>query len=225
MPSSPAETAAEADRPFAASSWEWTLACGILKIAIAALALALPAIEGHLRAPSVGWMLLAGGLAEFALGWGAHRAILGKVALGSGLLTVLAGILFIYSGWKGLFPLTSVTMVWLLLRGIISLELGIQAQNHYGRSWLWLVLRGITDLGLGLMLMIGIPMATIAILIFHETHEAVSRFGILLAISFAVAGIGLVAMAFSQRRREAALRHGTDSPASTEADPVVGPSG
>jgi len=189
---------------FAASSWEWTAACGALKIAIAAFALGLPLIAGRPVAESVGWMLLAGGAAEFALGWGAHRALLGKVTLGSGLLTILAGILFIVSGWKGLFPLTTVSMIWLLLRGVISLDVGIQARAAYATEWFWLVLRGITDLGLGLMLLIGLPMATIAILMFNETREMVSSFGMLLAISFAVAGLGLVVMGLTQRRREAA---------------------
>jgi uncharacterized membrane protein HdeD (DUF308 family) len=189
---------------FAASSWEWTVACGALKIAIAAFALGLPLAAGRPVAESVGWMLLAGGAAEFALGWGAHRTLLGKVTLGSGLLTIVAGILFIVSGWKGLFPLTTVSMIWLLLRGMISLDVGIQARAAYATEWFWLVLRGVTDLGLGLTLLIGLPMATIAILMFNETREMVSSFGILLAVSFAVAGIGLVVMGLTQRRREAA---------------------
>jgi uncharacterized membrane protein HdeD (DUF308 family) len=100
-------------------------------------------------------------------------------------------------------------MIWLILRGMISLDVGIQARAGYGRSWFWLVLRGVTDLGLGLTLLVGLPMATLAILMFNETREAVSTFGILLAISFAVAGAGLVAMAFSQRRWEATHGGGT----------------
>jgi uncharacterized membrane protein HdeD (DUF308 family) len=196
--------ATSSPRQLAAASWEATLACGVLKILIAMAAIALPLIEGRPLAESVGWMLLAGGAAEFALGWGAHRTLLGKLTLGSGLLTIAAGILFVLSGWKGLFPLTTITMIWLILRGMISLDVGIQARAGYGRSWFWLVLRGVTDFGLGLTLLVGLPMATLAVLMFNETREAVSSFGILLAISFAVAGAGLVAMAFSQRRWEAA---------------------
>jgi uncharacterized membrane protein HdeD (DUF308 family) len=202
-PADPPGAAPATPRQLAAASWQATLACGILKILIAAAAIALPLIEGRTLAESVGWMLLAGGVAEFALGWGAHRTLLGKLTLGSGVLTVLAGTLFVLSGWKGLFPLTTITMIWLILRGMISLDVGIQARAGYGRSWFWLVLRGVTDLGLGLTLLVGLPMATIAVLMFNETREAVSSFAILLAISFAVAGAGLVAMAFSQRRWEA----------------------
>lgn len=192
-------------RRLAAASWEATLACGIFKLLIAAAAIALPLMHGRPLAESVGWMLLAGGVAEFALGWGAHRTLLGSLTLGSGVLTVMAGILFILSGWQGLFPLATITMIWLILRGVISLGVGIRARADHGLSAFWMVLRGITDLGLGLALLIGLPIATIVILMFKETRETVSAFGILLAISFAVAGAGLVFMAFSQRRREALL--------------------
>lgn len=205
MSTAPLKAAQPPQPLFAASSWGWTVACGLLKIAIAVSALALPSLVGRPIAESVGWMLVAGGAAEFALGWGAHRALLGKLTLGSGLLTILAGILFIYSGWEGLFPLTSVTMIWLILRGLISADIGIQASIVHGTDWFWLLLRGATDLGLGLTLLLGLPMATIAIFLFNETPEMVSNFGLLLAISFAVAGIGLVVMGFMQRRREAAL--------------------
>jgi uncharacterized membrane protein HdeD (DUF308 family) len=198
--------AAHAPPPlFEASSWGWTLACGALKLGIAAFALGLPLLAGPV-ADSVGWMLLAGGAAEFALGWGAHRTLLGRVTLGSGALTILAGILFIGSGWKGLFPLTTVSMTWLLLRGLISLDVGMQARAAYPADWFWLVLRGLTDFGLGMTLLLGLPMAAVAILLFNETQEMVSSFGVLLAISFAVAGVGLVVMGLTQRRREASGR-------------------
>ena len=199
----PAAVAAPPPKRLEAASWQATLACGLVKILIAAAAVALPLIEGRPLAQAVGWMLLAGGLAEFALGWGAHRSLLGKLVLGSGVLTISAGILFLLSGWKGLFPLTTITMIWLILRGMISLDVGMQARELYGRSWFWLVLRGATDLGLGLTLLVGLPMASFAMLLFNETREMVTTFGVLLAISFAVAGAGLVAMALAQRRREA----------------------
>lgn len=199
----PAIAPARAPKELAASTWQATLACGIVKILIAAAAVALPLIQGRPLAESVGWMLVAGGVAEFALGWGAHRTLLGKLVLGSGMLTILAGLLFLFSGWKGLFPLTTITMIWLILRGMISVDVGFQAWGAFGRSWFWLLLRGVTDIGLGLTLLIGLPMASIAMLVFNETREMVSTFGILLAISFGVAGAGLVAMALSQRVREA----------------------
>jgi uncharacterized membrane protein HdeD (DUF308 family) len=200
------ETGRPASPPkqLAAASWEAILACGIAKILIAAAAVALPLIEGRPLAESVGWMLVAGGSAELALGWGGHRSLLGKLVLGSGMLTVLAGILFLLSGWKALFPLATITMIWLILRGMISLDVGIQARGADAPSWFWLLLRGIADLGLGLTLLVGLPMASLAMLLFNDTREMVSTFGILLAISFGVAGTGLVAMALSQRQREAA---------------------
>jgi hypothetical protein len=57
---------------------------------------------------------------------------------------------------------------------------------------------------LGLTLLLGLPMAMVAVLLFNETQEMVSNFGVLLAISFAAAGVGLIVMGLTQRRREAA---------------------
>lgn len=179
------------------------MACGALKLGIASLAFGLSLAAARPVTETVGWMLAAGGAAEFALGWGAHRTILGKVTLGSGLLTLLVGVLLITSGWKGLFPLTTLSMMWLLLRGMISLAVAIEARAVYASDWFWLLLRGITDFGLGMALLLGLPMATIAILLFNETQEMVASFGLLLAISFAVAGFGLVVMGLTQRSREA----------------------
>ena len=196
----------QAQQPlFAASSWGWTVACGLLKIAIAASALALSLTLGRPVPDLVGWMLIAGGAAEFALGWGAHRTVLGKVTLGSGLLTIVTGILFISSGWIGLFPLTTVSMLWLMLRGSVSLGVSVEARVEHAAEWFWLLLRSFTDLALGLMLMLRLPVAVVAAFLLSETKEMVSAFGMLLAISFAVAGIGLVVIGLRQRRREASL--------------------
>ena len=151
---------------------------------LAATAVALPLIEGRPLAESVGWMLLAGGAAEFALGWGAHRTLLGKLVLGSGSSPCSPDFLFLLSGWKGLFPLTTITMIWLVLRGH---DLAGRGNAGPGDLRPELVLapaaQKFTDLGLGLILLIGLPMASFAMLLFNETREMVSTFGVLLAIS------------------------------------------
>lgn len=60
--------------------------------------------------------------------------------------------------------------------------------------------RGLTDLGLGLLLLMGVPIAMIVIVAFGVTSDLLTAFGASLSISFLVAGIGLVAIAMSQRR-------------------------
>ena len=180
--------------------WQATLACGVLKIFLSAAAIALPLLESRQFGSSVGWTLIAGGAAECVLGWSAHRSELGKVALGSGHVTVLAGFLFVTSGWTGLSPLASVVIIWLLLRGLMSLEISILSGRTVNNDSIWLLARGLVDLSLGLLLLANVPIAFVLVVVFGVTSDLLTAFGAALSISFLVAGIGLVAIAMSQRR-------------------------
>lgn len=187
-------------------AWCWTLGCGLFKIALGAASIAIPLMEHQPLVSSVGWLLLLGGLAELALGWGNHKSFLGMVTIGSGALTVLAGILFIGSGWAGLFPLTTIVMFWLFLRGLTSLYLGIRSQSDTEPGSNWLVIRGTVDFALGMTLLLSLPITAMVVVAFGATQEAVTTFSGLLAISFLVGGVSLVAIGLKQRRRAALPR-------------------
>jgi uncharacterized membrane protein HdeD (DUF308 family) len=60
-------------RPIPSGSWKSTFAGGIFKLLIAALALSLPLVENRPLPMWVGGMLVAGGLAELAVGWTARQ--------------------------------------------------------------------------------------------------------------------------------------------------------
>ena len=187
-------------RPFHVSSWQRTFACGLFKLLIAAAALALPLSHAHILPRLVGSMLLAGGISELLLSWSGRRSWIGRISFGSGAITVALGALFISGSFRGLYPLAPFVMAWFLLRGILSLDVAIQSRSTPMANWIWLLVRGMIDLALGLLLMAGAPLAMLAIVIFGEVRDLVSVFSATLAISFAVAGTGLVAIALAQRR-------------------------
>lgn len=186
--------------PVGAAPWGWAFACGVLKILLAAASLALFLLGDGPIVSAVGWLLLAGGVAELLLGWGSRRSHLGNVTLASGTLTIVAGMFFVASGWTGLLPLANVVMIWLLLRGLVSLDVGFHSRNTLTANWEWLVIRGAVDLGLGVALLMGIHITAVIILVLGSTQEIAAVFGLLLAASFAVAGAGLIAIALAQRR-------------------------
>lgn len=187
-------------RPFHVSPWQLTIACGLFKILLAAAALALPLTQVHVLPRLVGWMLLAGGLSELLLSWTGRHSWTGRLTFASGALTVVLAALFISVSWNGLHPIAPFVMIWFLLRGILSLDVGFQSRFGPTADWAWLLVRGFVDLGLGLALMAGAPLAMLAILIFGEVKEFVTVFSATLALSFAVAGMGLVAIGLSQQR-------------------------
>lgn len=186
------------ERPIASGSWKATLAGGIFKVCIAALALGLPLVEQRPLPLWVGGMLLTGGLAELAVGWAARQSISGRIALGSGTMTVLAGVFFMAAVEMGFARLTLLIAIWLVLRGLSSLHLALQWQASEAARTLLLV-RGSTDLGLGVALIAGLSVLQIAVLIFGSTPAMTAGFLVIIAISFGIAGLGLIAIALTHR--------------------------
>ena len=188
-------------RPIASGSWKSTLAGGIFKLLIAALAVSLPLVEERPLPLWVGGMLLAGGLAELAVGWVARHSVVGKVALGSGTMTVLAGLFFMIAVGMGLAQLTVLTIVWLVLRGLTSGFLALRSRSSFPARTLLLV-RGVTDTALGIALIAGLSLSQIALMLFGGTPAMTTGFLVIVAISFGAAGVGLIVIAMCERTWE-----------------------
>jgi hypothetical protein len=113
-------------------------------------------------------------------------------------MTVLAGLIFIGVMRMGLAQLTLLTIAWLVVRALISLRLGFQARASASARILLLV-RGATDTILGLALIAGLSVLQIAILLFGSSPAMATGFLVIIAISFGVAGVGLITIAVAQR--------------------------
>ena len=188
-------------RPIASGSGKSTLAGGIFKLLIAALALSLPLVEDRPLPLWVGGMLLAGGLAELAVGWAARHSVVGKVALGSGTMTVVTGLFFMAARAMGLAQLTVLTIAWLIVRGLISAGLALNSGSSRAARTLLLV-RGGVDLALGIALVVGLSVSQLALMLFGGTPAMATGFLVIVAISFGIAGAGLVAIAIAERAWE-----------------------
>lgn len=178
--------------------WRWTLASGLFTLLLAVVAFFMPDIGWLPRGGLVGWLLLLAGLAELAFGWQRRGDGVGRAAVGSGLLTTLAGLLFVGNPAAGYFPIANVVTAWLLLRGLWMLVMAVHLDSSRAR-W-WLTATGMMDVLLGFVLIAGLPVASLVVTIFGPTREIVARFALVLAASFAVTGIAQVAIALGQRQ-------------------------
>lgn len=178
--------------------WRWTLASGFFTILLAAAALLLPIVEWAPRGGLVGWLLFLAGLWEFVFGWKRGPDTVGKAAMGSGILTGLAGLLFVANPLSGYFPVANVVVSWLLLRGFWMLFMAWRARGD--RLGQWLALAGAADVLLGFVLILGIQVAALVVTLFGPTPEVIANFALILAASLLVTGISQVAIAFTQRR-------------------------
>jgi uncharacterized membrane protein HdeD (DUF308 family) len=177
--------------------WLWTLGSGFLTIALAAVAFFLPDIHVVSSSVIVGALLLGAGLAELAFGSKRGWDVVGTAAAWSGIITAAAGLLFVLKPSTAYFQVANAVTLWLLVRGIFMLVMGWRTGDL--RCGGWMALTGFADLVLGGILIAGLPVTALVVNMFGPTPEVVARFALILAVSFAVAGIAQVAIALDHR--------------------------
>jgi len=196
-----ASNQAAADAPAvagrAADEWRWTLASGLIAMLLAAAAILLPIAEWIPKGALVGWLLMIAGVAELALGRQRGPGKVRATLTASGLITAVAGLVFVVNPFAGFFPVANVVIAWLVVRGAWVLLSALRIpRRRVGR---WFVLSGITDLLLGLLLILGLPVAIFIASLFGPTMEIVASFALVLAVSFLVTGLAQVAAALTER--------------------------
>jgi len=179
--------------------WRWTMASGCLTLVLAIIVFFLPELDWLPRAGVIGWLLLLAGIAEFVFGWKRGRDVVGQAAVGSGLITALAGMIFIANPLSSYFPVANVVMAWLFMRGAWMLIMAPRIRASGFAQFI--ALSGGTDVLLGLVLLAHLPVALLVIMLFGPTPEAVARFELLLAASFAVTAVCQIAIGLVERRR------------------------
>lgn len=184
--------------------WWWTLGSGILTLVIAAVAFFLPDIHVLSSSVIVGGLLLLAGLAEVAFGAKRGGDVVGAASTWSGVITAAAGLLFVLKPSTAYFPVANAVLLWLIARGIFMLVMAVRTGSR--RCGGWMALTGLADLVLGVILVAGFPVTALVVNMFGPTPEVVARFALILAASFAVAGISQIAIALEPSDRLPAPR-------------------
>lgn len=162
---------------------------GIVIILLGAAAAFLPA-EKTISSDMIGGLLIASGLIETVAG--SLRLRTRKFVMAAGILTALAGLLFVMNPETHFFPRVWLIIGWLLLRSII---LAAATAETVGPVRLWTAISAGIDLLLAILLIAGLSIATIVIDIFGPTRELIASFAWILAASFIVNGLMLLEVA------------------------------
>ena len=179
-----------------------SVATGVFTLLLAALALILPVLEATPRSGVVGWLLLLAGGAELVFGSLRGSKGVRRATMIAGLLTALAGLVFVFRPFADFFPVANVVMAWLLLRGVFLLVMAFRQEES--RLGAWLALSGAADFLLGALLVVGLPIAGLVVGLFGPTPELIASFSLILAVSFLVSGIAQIGLALAERRRGSA---------------------
>ena len=171
-------------------------AAGIAIILLGAGAALLPAGKS-ISSDLIGGLLVAAGLVETVAG--SLRREARPLAIAAGVVTALAGLLFVINPTTHFFPTVTPVFAWLFIRGVI-LALEIRFTDGSVRSWT--AISAGVDIALGLLLMAGLSIATIVISIFGPTDTLVASFAWFVAASFVANGLLLLEVSSCEKQVE-----------------------
>jgi hypothetical protein len=166
-----------------------SLAHRVAGIALGAGAAFLPAGK-TIPSAMIGGLLIAAGLIETVAG--VLRLEVRPYAMAAGIVTALAGLLFILNPETHFFPTVWPIVGWLLLRSIVLAAAAVETR---GSVRTWTALSAGMDFLLGILLIAGLSISTIVISVFGPTRELVAAFAWILAGSFVVNGLMLLEIA------------------------------
>ena len=171
---------------------------GISIIILSAGAALLPA-EKTISADLIGGLLLAAGLIETIAG--SLRRETRALAMGAGVVTAVAGLLFLLNRDARFFPTVNIVIAWLFLRGLI---LALASRLAEGGVRRWSIIAAATDLLLALILFVGLSIAALVVTLFGPTPAIIASFSWVIALSFIASGLLLLEIASCVREHAAA---------------------
>jgi len=116
--------------------------------------------------------------------------------MAAGIVTALAGLLFVLNPETHFFPTVWPIVGWLLLRSLILVGAVTETLGSVRR---WTIVSAGMDFLLAVLLITGLSISTIVISIFGPTPELVASFSWILAASFVVNGLMLLEVASCER--------------------------
>jgi uncharacterized membrane protein HdeD (DUF308 family) len=171
---------------------------GIAIILLSAGAALLPTEKG-VSSDVIGALLIAAGLIELVAG-SLRREVRG-LAMAAGVVTALAGLLFVINPETHFFPSVTPVIAWLVIRCVI---LAIAATRTSGSVRTWIALSAGMDLLLAVLLVTGLSIATIIVSLFGPTAPLIASFAWVLAASFVINGLLLLEVASCETEASAA---------------------
>ncbi len=168
----------------------WIRASGWLILLLAVGAALLPWVDRSSGALVIGGMMLAGGLIEIFAGTLRHETP--KLAITAGVVTMIAGALFLRDLASPFAPFLTIVMGWLFARGVL---LTIASRLEHGGLRFWTGVAAATDLALAVLLAIGLSIAGVVLVLFDAAEPLVASFAWVLAISFIATGLLLLEVA------------------------------
>lgn len=174
-------------RPAGASTgagWGWIMAYGIVSVLVGIAAFIWPFAATYAATMVIGILLFVSGVFSIAAGlFGqGHEGRLYAVIFG--VLTVIVGAIMVFEPVTGALSLTLIMAVWLVVRGVLEVVLGLRMRRRRGL----MIVLGVLNILLAIFIMVTVP------------WSALTLPGFILGVSFLVGGITAITAASDHRK-------------------------
>ena len=165
--------------------WIWLVVLGIALIVLGTVLLASPVIATLATVTVLGVLILAGGVIETVGAFWCHEWSGFFLALLSGILGLVVGLMLLGNPIQGGLTLTILLASFLFVGGIFK---AVAAIAHRFEGWGWLLLSGVIDVVLGVLIWRELPMSGLTII------------GVLIGISLIFRGVSWLMVGFALKR-------------------------
>jgi uncharacterized membrane protein HdeD (DUF308 family) len=162
--------------------WMWLVALGIALIVLGTIMLGFPIVTTFATVTLLGVLILVGGVAEGIGAFWSREWSGFFLALLSGVLGVVVGLMLLGNPIEGGIALTVLLASFLFVAGIFRT---VAALAHRFEGWGWLLASGVIDIVLGVMIWRGLPGSGLTIV------------GLLVGISTVFRGVSWLMLGFT----------------------------
>jgi uncharacterized membrane protein HdeD (DUF308 family) len=167
--------------------WVLFLVEGIVLVVLGLLAIVIPPLGTIFFTTLIGWLFLISGIVGLVTTFGARHAPGFWWSLLSAVLAIAAGIILLWSPFRGAFTLTLLLIVFFIIEGVLSVIYAFEHKKDPSSRWGWMLVSGIIDLVLAAIIWAGLP------------ESAEWALGLLVGINMLFGGSALIAMALHAR--------------------------
>ncbi len=165
--------------------WVWLVALGVALIVLGTILLGSPVIATLATVTVLGALILVGGGMEVVGAFWCQEWSGFFLALLSGILGVVVGLMLLSNPIEGGITLTILLASFLFVGGIFKV---VAALAHRFGGWGWLLLSGVIDVVLGVLIWRELPMTGLTII------------GVLVGISLIFRGVSWLMLGFTLKR-------------------------
>jgi uncharacterized membrane protein HdeD (DUF308 family) len=169
------------------SHWKFFLIEGIVLLVLGALAVCVPPVATVAVEVLIGWLILLSGVLGLVMTFQTRGSPGFGWSLLSAVVGIAAGIVLLAWPLSGVFSLTVMLTIFLMLEGIASIMYALAHRREKTSRWELMLVSGIVDLILAGLIFAGLP------------GTAAWAIGLIVGINLLFGGVALIGLALQAR--------------------------